>query len=122
MPPIIDAFSSHLVVPYAIALSAVVIGVELLSRLDQPLAKRMTIICLSMLLLGWLDFRSLALLLFLSTTIFGMAKARLHISHIIYPLSLLLIGILLFDSGRTGRVHSHDEPTLGLAAPNSSGA
>lgn len=95
MTPILNTFSSHLVVQYAIVLSAVVIGVELLSRLDQPRAKRMAVICLSMLLLGWLDLRSLALLMFLSTTIFVMAKARLHINHIIYPLSLLLIGVLL---------------------------
>lgn len=95
MPLIPDIFSSHLVVPYAIALSAVVIGVELLSRLEQPMAKRITIICLSMLLLGWLDLRSLALLILLSSIIFGMIKARLKLTHIIYPLSLLLIGVLL---------------------------
>ena len=95
MPMILETFSSYLVVPYALALSAVVIGVELLSRLEKPMAKRLTIICLSMLLLGWLDVRSLLLLVLLSSIIIGMVKVRLNISHIIYPLSLLLIGALL---------------------------
>ena len=95
MQPIINTFSSHLVVQYAIVLAAIVIGVELLSRLDRPAAKRIAVIGLSVLLLGWLDFRSLALLIFLSITIFGMVKARFDIRHIIYPLSLSLIGVLL---------------------------
>ena len=95
MPPIINTLSSHLVVQYAIVFGVIVIGVELLSRLEQSRAKRVAIIALSMLLLGWLDLWSLALLIFLSTAIFGMVKAQLQISHIIYPLSLLLIGALL---------------------------
>jgi alginate O-acetyltransferase complex protein AlgI len=91
----INTLSSQLVVQYVLVLGAIVIGVELLSRLDQSGVKRAAIIALSMLLLGWLDVRSLALLIFLSTLIFGMVKARLRVSHIIYPLSLLLIGALL---------------------------
>ena len=91
----INAFSSQLVVQYTIVIGAIVIGVELLSRLEQSVAKQMAIIVLSMLLLGWLDLTSLVLLIFLSAMIFGLVKARLRISHIIYPLSLVLIGVLL---------------------------
>jgi alginate O-acetyltransferase complex protein AlgI len=95
MPPIVKALSSYLVVQYAVVLAAVIIGVELLSRLDRPTVKRLAVIGLSVLLLGWLDIRSLALLIFLSVTIFALVKARLQLNHIIYPMSLLLIGLLL---------------------------
>ncbi len=116
MPPILNTFSGHLVVQVAIVLGSVVIGVELLSRLDQPRAKRLAVICLSMLFLGWLDFWSLVLLMFLSTTMFGMVKARLHISHIIYPLSLLFIGVLVLikDLPSLGWIHTPYVP-LGVS-------
>jgi alginate O-acetyltransferase complex protein AlgI len=76
-------------------LTAIVIGIELISRLDHPRIRRCSVIALSILFLGWLDFWSLLLLICLSTTIFAMIKARLEISQIIYPLSLSLIGLLL---------------------------
>jgi alginate O-acetyltransferase complex protein AlgI len=57
--------------------------------------KRTATIGLSALLLGWLDIWSLLILILLSTTIFAVIKARLDIKHIIYTLSLLLIGVLL---------------------------
>jgi alginate O-acetyltransferase complex protein AlgI len=95
MAPILNMLDSHLAIQYAIILLAIFIVVELLSRLDPSRAKRMAIIGLSILFLGWLDLRSLALLTLLSSIIFGMVRARLRLSLIIYPLSLILIALLL---------------------------
>ena len=95
MAPILNTLDTHRAVQYAIILLAVFIVVEIISRLKGSRAKQMAVIGLSILFLGWLDLRSLALLTLFSSTIFGMVKARLRLSHIIYPLSLLLIAVLL---------------------------
>lgn len=95
MASIFNTLNSHLAVQYSIILLAVFMVVELISRLKRSQTKRMAVIGLSILFLGWLDLRSLALLTLLSATILGMVKARLRVSLIIYPLSLILIALLL---------------------------
>lgn len=90
-----DLFSSHLIGQYAVALAAVFIVVEAVSRIKQPEFRRIAVIGLSVLLLGWLDIWSLVLLICLSTVILILVKAKLDIGRIIYTLTFALIGLLL---------------------------
>jgi alginate O-acetyltransferase complex protein AlgI len=89
------SISSHLIVQYAIGVLLLLVCVELLTRVSNGLYKRIIVFSLSVILLGWLDPRSLVLLSVFSVAIFLMIKARLDIRHIIYPLSLGLIGVLV---------------------------
>ena len=92
---LVNIIDSPVLLTYAALLGAALIGVELVSRLESIRLKRIAVICLSVLLLCWLDIRSLLVLTLFSTTILLAVRARFEFKNIIYPISLLLIVLLL---------------------------
>jgi alginate O-acetyltransferase complex protein AlgI len=93
---LLDLLKSDLVFAYTAAIALIVVAVELVSRLKQTDLKRAVIIAISVLFLGWMDVYSLIILTVLAIAIIAVVKMKIDLQGIIYLLSLLLIGLLIF--------------------------
>ena len=91
----IEILSENLIFFYIAAIILFVSIIEGVSRIREIDKRRIFVICLSIIFLGWLDFFSLIILTLLSLIILATVKKKIELKNSIYPLSLLLIGILI---------------------------
>jgi alginate O-acetyltransferase complex protein AlgI len=68
---------------------------ELLSRMKDGRLKNWVVACVGAGLLGWLDFQSLIILIFLALAVFSLVKAQIPIQKVLYWLVLLLMAVLI---------------------------